>query len=285
MRARLLAKLAQVFRQSKSLPSKTLAAEPTYDIVDAGPNNRFVLRTNRGPLLAHNCGYMLSGGEEVENANGDTIKTGLWGYSEQLGVKTTREEAHQAVRIFREAYPKVVEGWAKLKQAAFDCVRDRTTIRVGPVVFKGEQGIMRVRLPNGRVLHYLYPRIEEVLREFRKELPDGTVAVEKKRVPTLTYEGVDQRTKKWGRTSTHGGRLTENLVQAIARDVLAVGLMRATKMGFKTVLHVHDEIVCEVPDNSKLTIDDLCEAMSAPISWAQDLPLAAEGHVSLIYKK
>lgn len=230
-------------------------------------------------------GYMLSGGEEVENDVGDIIKTGLWGYGESMGVKMTRQEAHEAVRVFRSTHVKVVEGWAKLKQAAFDCVRDRTTIRVGPVTFKGEAGIMRVRLPSGRVLHYLYPRIEEVMREFRKELPDGTIAVEKKRVPTLTYEGVDQRTKKWGRTSTHGGRLTENLVQAIARDVLAVGLMRATKMGFKTVLHVHDELVCEVPDNSKLTIEDLCNAMASPISWAPDLPLAAEGAVSVVYKK
>lgn len=230
-------------------------------------------------------GYMLGGGDEVENENGDIVKTGLWGYAEAMGIKMTREEAHEAVRVFREAYPEVVQGWANLKQAAFDCVRDRTTIRVGPVTFKGEAGIMRVRLPSGRVLHYLYPRIEDVRREFKKTLADGTVVKEVKFVPSLSYEGVDQKTKKWGRTHTHGGKLTENLVQAIARDVLAVGLVRAKRMGFNIVLHVHDEIVCEVPDNSKLTIDDLCEAMSAPISWAQDLPLAAEGHVSLIYKK
>jgi len=283
--AQLRVKLVLACPQKKSLPVKTLAAVPTYDIVNAGPNNRFVIRTNRGPLIAHNCGYMLSGGEEVENESGDLVKTGLWGYSEQLGVKTTREEAHAAVRIFREAYPKVVQGWANLKQAAFDCVRDRTTIRVGPVTFKGEAGIMRVRLPSGRVLHYLYPRIEDVRREFTKTLADGAVVKEVKYVPSLSYEGVDQKTKKWVRLHTHGGRLTENLVQAIARDVLAVGLMRAKKLGFKIILHVHDEIVCEVPDNSKLTIDDLCEAMASPISWAQDLPLAAEGHVSLIYKK
>lgn len=230
-------------------------------------------------------GYMLGGGEEVVNENGDIVKTGLWGYSESLGVKMTREEAHESVRVFRESYPEVVQGWANLRDAAFDCVRDRTTIRVGPVVFKGDKGMMRVKLPSGRVLHYLYPRIEEVTREFKKTLADGTVIVEKKKVPALSYEGVNQLTKKWGRTFTHGGKLTENLVQAIARDVLAAGLIRAKKMGFNIVLHVHDEIVCEVPDNSKLTIDDLCEAMASPISWAEGLPLAAEGHVSLIYKK
>jgi DNA polymerase len=135
------------------------------------------------------------------------------------------------------------------------------------------------------VLHYLYPRIEEVTREFKKTLADGKVVVEKKKVPSLSYEGVNQITKQWGRTLTHSGKITENLVQAIARDVLAAGLVRAKKLGFNTILHVHDEIVCEVPDNSPLTIDDLCEAMSSPISWAPDLPLAAEGAVSLIYKK
>jgi len=153
------------------------------------------------------------------------------------------------------------------------------------VVFKGDKGMMRVKLPSGRVLHYLYPRIEEVTREFQKTLADGTVIVEKKRVPSFSYEGMHQVTKKWTRLHTHGGKLTENLVQAIARDVLAAGLIRAKKMGFNIVLHVHDEIVCEVPDNSKLTIDDLCEAMASPMTWAPDLPLAAEGHVSLIYKK
>jgi DNA polymerase len=145
--------------------------------------------------------------------------------------------------------------------------------------------MMRVKLPSGRVLHYLYPRIEEVTREFKKTLADGTVIVEKKKVPALSYEGVNQLTKKWGRTFTHGGKLTENLVQAIARDVLAAGMIRATKMGFKIVLHVHDEIVAEVPDNSRLTIEDLCEAMASPMTWAPDLPLAAEGAVSVIYKK
>lgn len=230
-------------------------------------------------------GYMLGGGDEVENQNGDIVKTGLWGYAEAMGVKMTREEAHAAVRVFREAYPEVVQGWRNLKEAAFDCVRDRTTIRVGPVVFKGEKGLMRVRLPSGRVLHYLYPRIEDVKRVFKNTLPDGTVQFEPRWVPSLSYEGVDQKTKKWGRTHTHGGKLTENLVQAIARDVLAVGLMRAKRKGFDIVLHVHDEIVCEVPNSSKLTIGDLCEAMAAPISWAPDLPLAAEGHISMIYKK
>jgi DNA polymerase len=230
-------------------------------------------------------GYMLGGGDEVENENGDIVKTGLWGYAEAMGIKMTREEAHEAVRVFRESYPEVVQGWANLRDAAFDCVRDRTTIRVGPVIFKGDNGMMRVKLPSGRVLHYLYPRIEEVTREFKRTRADGTVEIEKKKVPALSYEGVNQLTKKWGRTYTHGGKLTENLVQAIARDVLAAGLVRATKLGFKIVLHVHDEIVCEVPDGSKLTIDDLCEAMASPISWAPGLPLAAEGAVSHIYKK
>ena len=241
-------------------------------------------RTNSKPAVLGG-GYMLGGGDEKENEKGDLVKTGLWGYAESMGVKLTREEAHESVRVFRGRHLKVVDGWRQLKEAAFDCVRDRTTIRVGKVIFKGEKGIMRVRLPNGRVLHYLYPQIKDVKREFTKTRPDGTTFTETRMVPSLSYEGVDQKTKKWTRVHTHGGKLTENLVQAIARDVLAVGMVRAKRMGFNIVLHVHDEIVCEVPDNSKLTIDDLCEAMASPISWAPDLPLAAEGHVSLIYKK
>ena len=241
-------------------------------------------RTDAKPAVLGG-GYMLSGGEEETNKAGDIIKTGLWGYAESMGIRMTRDQAHESVRIFRESYPEVVMLWKNLKDAAFECVMHRTTIRVGPVVFNGSPGLMRIKLPNGRILHYLRPRIETVMREFKRKREDGTIEVERKPVAALSYEGVDQKTKKWGRVYTHGGKLTENIVQAIARDVLAEGLTRAKKSGFEIVLHVHDEIVCEVADDSKLTVSTLCDLMSAPMPWAKDLPLAAEGHVSVIYKK
>lgn len=231
------------------------------------------------------CGYMLSGGELETNKNGDVIKTGLWGYAEAMGIEMERSQAHESVRVFRAAYPEVVQFWYALRDAAMECVRDQTTIRVGPVVFNGSTGLMRVRLPNGRCLHYVRPKIERMWRKFKKMQPDGTVVEEKKMVDVLTYEGVDQKTKQWGRVTTHPGKITENLVQAIARDVLCEGLKNAKAKGFDIILHCHDEIVCEVPLDSALTLDDLIECMTRPASWAKGLPLAAAGEVTPFYKK
>jgi DNA polymerase len=285
MRARWLAKRALGSLPSGSSQSRTVAEARTYDILDAGPNFRFVIRTEFGPVIAHNCGYMLGGGDEMENKNGDIVRTGLWGYAEAMGVKMAREQAHESVRVFRSAYPEVVQFWYALRDAAFACVRECTTIRVGRVVFNGTKGLMRVKLPNGRCLNYIAPRIEKKKREFTKTLPDGSTVKEVKEMDTLTYMNQNQLTKKWERTATHPGKITENLVQTVARDVLWEGLERATAKGFEVALHVHDEIVCEVPLDSKLTIEDLCSAMADPIDWADGLPLAAEGIISPIYKK
>lgn len=278
----------------KSSRGRPVAAEPTFDLLNAGPRNRFVIRTGNGPLIAHNCGYMLGGGDEKTNKNGDSIRTGLWGYAEAMGVQMTREQAHEAVKTFREAYPEVVNFWRDLRDAAMDCVANHTTVRVGHIVFNGTKGLMRVRLPNGRVLNYVRPRIEQVKRTFERTVvvgeddkgrPVTEVRKETKMVPALSYEGVDQRTKKWGRQFTHPGKITENLVQAVARDVLCEGLVNAKAKGFDIILHVHDEIICEVPLDSHLKLEDLIECMACPISWAPGLPLAAAGEVSTFYKK
>ena len=253
-----------------------------------------MIRTGNGPLIAHNCGYMLGGGDEKTNKNGDSIRTGLWGYAEAMGVQMTREQAHEAVKTFREAYPEVVNFWRDLRDAAMDCVANHTTVRVGHVVFNGTNGLMRVRLPNGRILNYVRPRIEQVKRTFERTVvvgeddkgrPVTEVRKETKMVPALSYEGVDQRTKKWGRQFTHPGKITENLVQAVARDVLCEGLVNAKAKGFDIILHVHDEIICEVPLDAPLKLEDLIECMARPISWAPGLPLAAAGEVSPFYKK
>jgi DNA polymerase len=231
------------------------------------------------------CGYMLGGGEETVNKNGDTIRLGLWGYAGAMGIDMSREQAHEAVKVFRAAYPEVVSCWYALKDAAFECVQNHTTIRVGPLVFNGAPGLMRVKLPSGRILNYLRPRIEKKRREFKRLLPDGTTITETKLVDVLSYDGTDQVTKQWGRVSTHPGKLMENFVQAIARDILAAGLVEAKRVGFDIVMHVHDEIVAEVPFTSMLTPEDLAKAMSVPLPWAPDLPLKAEAIQTPIYKK
>lgn len=250
-------------------------------------------RTNAKPAVL-GAGYRLGGGDLYTNKNGDVLKGGLWGYAENMGVKMTRKEAHIAVKVFRQRYPEVVQFWYDIQNAFSAAIRDHVTTKVGPLVVDYIPGCVRIRLPSGRHLHYLRPRLEErviavVDRDRTKHedgIPVGEIVYKKIRVEAITYEGQDQTTKQWRRMDTHGGRLTENVDQAISRDILAVGLTRADKAGFATVAHVHDEIITEVEcDDLNLSVEKLSELMSAPIPWASGLPLGAEGYENDFYKK
>ena len=174
--------------------------EAVYDILNAGPRNRFVILTARGELIVHNCCYRLSAGELAKNKNGDIIKTGLWGYAESMGVKLTQQECAAAVTAYRSAYPEVVQFWYDLEQAAKDTLKTRRQQRVGHVTFDVKPPFLRARLPSGRYLHYLRPRLE--VKEFVGK-SDGRPYTKE----VLSYEGVDQVTKKWGKIYTHGGKL------------------------------------------------------------------------------
>lgn len=244
-------------------------------------------RTDSKPAVLGG-GYRLGGGEIRQNKAGDLVKTGLWGYAESMGVKLTQEESIRAVKVFREKFPAVVQHWYDLEEAAYAAVMHKETMRVGQVVFDYVPGAMRIRLPSGRFLHYLRPAYKPV-----KFTPKGKEPYVKQ---VLFYDGTDSVTKKWVRQTTHGGKLTENIVQAIARDVLAIGLVRAKKAGFDIIGHAHDEILTEVKyyddeintvveSNIRLTDQLLCELMSQPIKWAPGLPLKAAGYTSAYYKK
>ena len=123
-------------------------------------------------------------------------------------------------------------------------------------------------LPSGRSLAYIRPRIK-IDERFNKD--------------KLTYEGVELG-NKWDRISTYGGKLTENIIQAIARDCLAESMLRLDKAGYKIAFHVHDEVVVDVPD-SRESLEEVEQIMSLPISWAKGLPLRAEGFETDYYKK
>lgn len=245
------------------------------------------------------CGYRLGGGDEVEDSNGDLVKTGLWGYAENMGVKLSREMCHTAVAVWRQLYPEVVQYWYDLEEAVHRVVIGGETVRVGPVVFDKFRAALRIRLPSGRYLHYIEPRY--VTQKFRR--PKVDEAGEKVLQPdpvtgelvqvwdewekqTLSYWGTHQKTKQWARLLTHGGKLAENITQAISCDVLEEGKLNARDdYGFEIVMHVHDEIVAESDPDDIIGLPELSEAMTRPIPWARGLPLAAAGYVSRIYKK
>ena len=166
-----------------------------------------------------------------------------------------------------------------LDRAAITAIRTCKPQTLGKVTFQcfGDK-ILRVMLPSGRGLHYIRPKIETKTFEDRR-------TGESRTRDSVSYEGVDGKTRQWVRMDTFGGHWVENIVQAIARDILAFGMITAARAGFQVVTSAHDELVCETPDNSHLTLDNLQTAMIKSPEWALDLPLAAEGYSDLRYRK
>lgn len=260
-------------RRNKLSPNSLNVEVPTYDILNSGPRNRFMILTSKGPLIVHNCGYQLSAGEQTTSDEGDIIYTGLMKYSRDMGIQITQEMATKSVEKFRSKHKGVVKCWSDLENAAKRCIRTNRPQEVGPLRFEMTAGVLRMILPSGRALHYLEPKLTE--REWyggKKE--------------TISCLGMDQKKHLWGTIYTYGGKLIENAVQAISRDLLAHGLQLATKMGFPCVMHTHDEIVAEVPEISPLGIKELREAMITPPVWADKyLMVDASGFESKIYRK
>jgi DNA polymerase len=145
-----------------------------------------------------------------------------------------------------------------------------------------EDNFLYITLPSGRRLAYYQPIIQPHTLDYEDEHGNW------KRITgvAVTYMGIDQYTKKWERISTHGGMLTENIVQAIARDILAHGLQVADQTGHDIVGHVHDEIITVSPDEfAQARLEHLTTCMTTKPAWASDMWLGASGYVSKRYKK
>lgn len=123
--------------------------------------------------------------------------------------------------------------------------------------------LLKLRLPNGRELSYVKPRIDD---------------------DSITYEGTIQSSGGWGRIESYGPKLVENIVQATARDCLAVAIDRLERAGFPVVFHVHDEVICEVPIGVS-SAEEISKIMSEPIEWATGLPLKADAYECEYYRK
>lgn len=188
-------------------------------------------------------------------------------YAAGMGQIISEEQAKELVTAWRTAYPEVVEYWKALGDACMQAVRYRQHLQLGPLRLDGRNPDMFfMQLPNGRTLNYAKPFI-------------GRDAYDKK---TLKYYGMN---KVWGVIEARGSSLVENAVQAIARDLLVNGMRNVENAGFIIVLHVHDELVAEVPIASELTYEHFEKLLVTNPSWALDLPLKAEGFSGPIYKK
>lgn len=186
--------------------------------------------------------------------------------------------AQKLVNVYRGSYPEVPRWWGQLKQAAFHAVEQRGSASAGSVSYTYEHPYLFCRLPSGRHLAYLNPTVGWV------EHPQFG------RVKTLSYDGLDQTTRQWVRVHTHKGKLAENIVQAVARDILGYGLRNADAEGFEIVGHVHDESITLVdyvsqPERRQQKLDKLIECMTDLPPWAAGAPVGAAGWVGKFYMK
>lgn len=182
------------------------------------------------------------------------------------------QEMSLIVNKWRTKSPNIVAFWNNMNDCAMQCVRTGKTVKSDfkGLLFERTTDAMTVQLPSGRKLFYWDPRI----------------ATNRWGHPSLKYKGMDQTTKKWWWVDTYGGKITENIVQAVSRDILAEAMARIDARGFDIVMHVHDEIVSEV--NAKKApelLEQMNAAMGEDLDWAPGLPLEADGYITEFYKK
>lgn len=184
-----------------------------------------------------------------------------------LEMGLTEQELPQLVKAWRTANSRIVNYWKTIEQAAIQAIKDKPTMVTHGISFIKQRGILFVTLPSGRRLAYAKPRIEQ--NRFCREC--------------VTYMGLDTA-KKWTRIETFGGKLVENIVQAVARDCLAEAIIKLEKMGYPIVFHVHDEVILDVPKGQG-SLQEVTQRMGDEIPWAKGLPLKAEGYETEFYKK
>lgn len=189
----------------------------------------------------------------------------------QMGL--TEEELPDIVQRWRQANPRIKDLWYAVENAALAVMQTAQPQAIYGLVFALEgdllygQSFLTVKLPSGRKLYYPKP--------FLKENQFGKLA--------LHYYTVGQQSRKWEVASTYGGKMTENIVQAVARDCLAVTLERIEEKHLQVVFHVHDEVIIDAP--METTVDEICDLMAEPIPWAPGLILKGAGFESNYYMK
>ena len=217
------------------------------------------------PVVKHGInGDLRQKGKIAELACGYGGSVGALTAMGALDMGLKEDELKPLVLSWREANQNIVALWWTVDKAIKDTIAMKGVTKTHGIEFECRSGLLRIRLPSGRKLTYIKPKIE--INKFGCE--------------SVTYEGIGVA-KKWERIESYGPKFVENIVQAISRDILIYALQNLSD--YNIVAHVHDEIIIEAPENTKL--EDICGTMSQAPYWAKGLILTADGYTCDFYMK
>lgn len=250
----------------------------------AGEQWRQEVFKNNGDIYCASASQMFRVPVEKHGVNGHLRQKGkiaelALGYGGSVGALTAmgalnmglkEEELKPLVDSWRSANPSITKLWWDVDKAAKKAIKERTTVNLQyGLKFIYDPGVLFIQLPSGRKLSYIRPKIE----------PHETFSGDK-----ITYEGMEQTSKQWTRIDTYGPKLVENIIQAIARDCLGLTIKRVEEAGYPIVMHVHDELVMDVPKEFG-SLEDVNSIFAEQIEWAPGLLLKADGYECSYYMK
>lgn len=195
---------------------------------------------------------------------------GSVGALKQMGgieMGLNENELQELVNSWRKANPNITRFWRTVERCAIKAIKGVSSSIDKGIIFNKKDGILFITLPSGRKLSYVQPKI--IVNRFGSE--------------SIVYKGVNGTTKAWEDIETYGGKLVENIVQAVARDCLAESIKNLHNRGFRLIFHVHDEVILET--NKDVLVEDIENIMAEPIKWAEGLNLSASGFETMFYKK
>lgn len=220
------------------------------------------------PVVKHGInGELRQKGKVAELACGYAGGSGALISMGALDMGLKEDELPDIITSWREANPNIVKFWYAAEKAAIETIKDHSDRAVGRIGFRFSANTLWIVLPSGRRLAYIKPKLQP--NRF------GRMAV--------TFEGLGAN-NKWVRQETYSGKITENITQATARDLLAEAMKRLENKGLDIVGHVHDEVILEVPKGS-ITVDEVCSIMNQNPKWADGLPLESDGYTGDYYFK
>lgn len=267
--------------QYKNCNDGSTNSSDVYDIVNAGPRHRFTIKTDSGHLIVHNSGY------------GGWI--GAW-KNFGAGENMTDDEIKENILAWRAASPEIEEFWGGqwkwcgpgkwdfkrelfgLEGAAIAAILNPgQCFHVIDITFGMKDDVLFCRLPSGRFLQYHKPRLNKV--------PDR---LNRGDIYQITFMGYNTNSQKgrigWVRMETYGGRLAENVTQAVAADIQAFALKNLERRNYPVVMHTHDEAISEIPLGAG-SVEEMVEIMSERPAWASWWPIRAAGWMHKRYQK